>query len=126
MSGLRVLIVDDSSVMRKIVDRSLRQAGLEITEVLEAGNGAEALAHVQETRVDLIMSDINMPTMDGLELVRQLQGVDNAKGVPIVMVTTEAGESQVVQALSSGARGYIRKPFSPDQIRERVIPLLAG
>jgi two-component system chemotaxis response regulator CheY len=126
MSGLRVLIVDDSSVMRKIVDRSLRQAGLEIKEVLEASNGAEALARVQETHVDLILSDINMPTMDGLELVRQLQALDNAKGVPIVMVTTEAGESQVVQALSSGARGYIRKPFSPDQIKERVIPLLAG
>lgn len=126
MSGLRVLIVDDSSVMRKIVDRSLRQAGLEIKEVIEASNGAEALARVQETRVDLILSDINMPTMDGLELVRQLQALDNAKGVPIVMITTEAGESHVVQALSSGARGYIRKPFSPDQIKERLIPLLAG
>ena len=126
MSGLRVLIVDDSSVMRKIVDRSLRQAGLEIKEVFEAGNGAEALARVQETRVDLILSDINMPTMDGLELVRQLQALDNAKGVPIIMITTEAGESHVVQALSNGARGYIRKPFSPDQIKERVIPLLAG
>ena len=126
MNALRVLIVDDSSVMRKIVDRSLRQAGLEIKEVFEAGNGVEALARLQETRVDLILSDINMPTMDGLELVRQLQAVENAKGVPIVMVTTEAGESHVVQALSSGARGYIRKPFSPDQIRERIIPLLQG
>jgi two-component system chemotaxis response regulator CheY len=126
MNALRVLIVDDSSVMRKIVDRSLRQAGLEIKEVFEAGNGVEALARLQETRVDLILSDINMPTMDGLELVRQLQALENAKGVPIVMVTTEAGESHVVQALSNGARGYIRKPFSPDQIRERIIPLLQG
>jgi len=126
MNALRVLIVDDSSVMRKIVDRSLRQAGLDIKEVFEASNGVEALARMQETRVDLILSDINMPTMDGLELVRQLQAVKNAKGVPIVMVTTEAGESHVVQALSSGARGYIRKPFSPDQIRERIIPLIQG
>jgi two-component system chemotaxis response regulator CheY len=126
MNSLRILIVDDSSVMRKIVDRSLRQAGLDIKEVFEASNGVEALARMQQTRVDLILSDINMPTMDGLELVRQLQAVENAKGVPIVMVTTEAGESHVVQALSSGARGYIRKPFSPDQIRERIIPLLQG
>jgi two-component system, chemotaxis family, chemotaxis protein CheY len=118
MNPLRVLIVDDSSVMRKIVDRSLRQAGLELKEVFEA------LARIHETRVDLILSDINMPTMDGLELVKQLQDVENAKGVPIVMVTTEAGESNVVQALSKGARGYIRKPFTPDQIRERIIPLL--
>ncbi len=126
MSALRVLIVDDSSVMRKIVDRSLRQAGLDLKEVFEASNGAEALARMQETRVDLILSDINMPTMDGLELVKQLQAVDNAKGVPIVMITTEAGESNVVQALSCGAKGYIRKPFSPDQIKERIIPLLQG
>jgi two-component system, chemotaxis family, chemotaxis protein CheY len=126
MNALRVLIVDDSSVMRKIVDRSLRQAGLDIKEVFEASNGVEALSRLQETRVDLILSDINMPTMDGLELVRQLQALENAKGVPIVMVTTEAGESHVVQALSNGARGYIRKPFSPDQIRERIIPLLQG
>jgi len=126
MNALRVLIVDDSSVMRKIVSRSLRQAGLEIQEVFEASNGVEALARMQETRVDLILSDINMPAMDGLELVRQLQAVENAKGVPIVMITTEAGESHVVQALSSGARGYIRKPFSPDQIRDRIFPLLQG
>jgi two-component system chemotaxis response regulator CheY len=126
MNALRVLIVDDSSVMRKIVDRSLRQAGLELKEVYEASNGVEALARMQQTRVDLILTDINMPSMDGLELVRQLQAVENAKGVPIVMVTTEAGESYVVQALSSGARGYIRKPFSPEQIKERIIPLLQG
>ena len=126
MNALNVLIVDDSSVMRKIVDRSLRQAGLELKQVLEAGNGVEALARVQQNRVDLILTDINMPTMDGLELVRQLQAVENAKGVPIVMITTEAGESQVVAALSNGARGYIRKPFTPDQIKERIIPLLQG
>src|SRR5208283_5489220 len=99
-------IVDDSSVMRKIIDRSLRQAGLELKEVFEASNGVEALARMQQTRVDLILSDINMPAMDGLELVRQLQAVENAKGVPIVMITTEVGESHVLQALSSGARGY--------------------
>lgn len=124
MNGLRVLIVDDSSVMRKIVDHSLRQAGLELTEVFETSNGVEALARMNGTRVNLILSDINMPTMDGLELVRQLQAVDNAKGVSIVMITAEAEESNVVQALSSGARGYIRKPFSPDQIKKRTIPLL--
>ena len=121
---IRALIVDDSSVMRKIVERSLRQAGIELKEVLEASNGVEALAHVQQMRVDLILSDINMPTMDGLELVRQLQAVDNATGTPVVMITTEAGEAHVVQALSSGARAYIRKPFTPDQIRERILPLL--
>lgn len=123
---MNVLIVDDSSVMRKIVERSLRQAGLQVGKVSEANNGAEALALVQENSFDLILTDINMPTMDGLEFVRQLQSVENAKGVPVVMITTEGSESRVVEALSCGARGYIRKPFTADQVKEHVAPLVAG
>ena len=126
MKPARVLIVDDSSVMRKIVGRSLRQAGLEVQEVLEASNGSEALNVAREHPLDLILSDINMPLMDGLEFVRQLRLIEAAQNVPVVMITTEAGEAHVVQALSSGASGYIRKPFTPDQIKERVIPLLRG
>ncbi len=124
MSKKRVLIVDDSSVMRKIVERTLRQAGLELEEVLEANNGAEGLVILQEKTVDLILTDINMPTMDGLEFVRQLQPLENAKGVPVVMITTEGSEARVVEAISSGARAYIRKPFTADQVKERVAPLL--
>jgi len=121
---MRVLIVDDSSVMRKIVDRSLRQAGMPVEQVWEANNGVEALSIIRQNKVDLILSDINMPAMDGLEMIRQLAHLENARGVPVVMITTEAGESHVVQALSQGARGYIRKPFTPDQIKERILPLL--
>jgi two-component system chemotaxis response regulator CheY len=126
MDGISALIVDDSSVMRKIVERSLRQAGINLTHVFEAGNGAEALTLLAESRVDLILCDINMPVMDGLEFIKQLPGVANAKGVPVVMITTEGSEAHVVKALSCGAKGYIRKPFTPDQVREHVIPVLAG
>ncbi|MBI1749417.1 MAG: response regulator [Acidobacteria bacterium] len=122
----RVLIVDDSSVMRKIVEKSLRQAGLEFEQVFEASNGVEGLAVAQNNKLDLILSDINMPMMDGLEFVRSLQGVDNAKGVPVVMITTEGSEARVMEAISFGARGYIRKPFTPDQVREYVTPLLGA
>ena len=121
---MRVLIVDDSSVMRKIVARSLQQAGLNIAQILEAANGAEALVVVRQEKVDLILCDINMPVMDGLELVKQLSGVENAHKVPVVMITTEGSESHVVQALSAGARGYIRKPFTPEHVREHVLPVL--
>ncbi len=124
MDKVRVLIIDDSSVMRKIVERSLRQAGLELEKVVEAANGAEALAALQDNVVDLILCDINMPVMDGLEFVRQVAAVETAKGVPIVMITTEGSESRVVAALSAGARGYIRKPFTPDQVKEHVLSLL--
>jgi len=126
MDNLCTLIVDDSSVMRKIVERSLRQAGLGISQVLEAGNGAEALTAVEQNKVDLILCDINMPVMDGLEFVKQLSTMEKAKGVPVVMITTEGSEGHVVQALSAGARGYIRKPFTADQVKEHVLPVLGG
>lgn len=124
MEKIRALIVDDSSVMRKIVERSLRQAGVELATVVEAGNGAEALAVLAKESVDLILCDINMPVMDGLEFVRQMAQVESAKGIPVVMITTEGSENHVVQALSAGARGYIRKPFTPDQVKEHVLPVL--
>ncbi len=124
MSQIKAMIVDDSSVMRKIVERSLRQAGLDLSPVLEAGNGAEALGLLDGNHVDLILSDINMPVMDGLEFVRQVQTVDKLRHIPVVMITTEGSESNVVQALSLGAKGYIRKPFTPDQVKEHVLPVL--
>jgi two-component system, chemotaxis family, chemotaxis protein CheY len=123
---IRALIVDDSSVMRKIVERSLRQAGIDLSEVFQAGNGAEALTVLKGNPVDLILCDINMPVMDGLEFIKQLAGIENAKNVPVVMITTEGSEAHVVQALSCGARGYIRKPFTPEQVKEHVVPVLAG
>jgi len=124
MAGIRTLIVDDSGVMRKIVERSLRQAGIGLDQVFEAANGSEALEVLGRERVDLVLSDINMPIMDGLEFVRRLAGVENARNVPVVMITTEGSERHVVEAISCGARGYIRKPFTPDQVKEHVLPLL--
>jgi len=126
MKKVSVLIVDDSSVMRKIVERSLRLAGIEIDKVLEADSGAAALSVIQQNVPDMIFSDINMPTMDGIEFIRQLQGVESAKGVPVVMITTEGGQTRVMEALALGAQGYIRKPFTPEQVREQVVPLLEG
>ncbi|MGB7555616.1 MAG: response regulator [Candidatus Korobacteraceae bacterium] len=124
MEGLRTLIVDDSSVMRKIVQRALRQAGFAVGEVLEAANGFEALDILRHETVDLVLSDMNMPVMDGLEFMRQLGSVENARAVPVLMITTEGSESHVMEAISCGAAGYIRKPFTPDQMKEHVLPLL--
>lgn len=126
MAGIRVLIVDDSSVMRKIVERALRQADLELEAVFEAGNGLEGLEVLGSKKVDLILSDINMPSMDGLEFLRQLRAQNLAAGVPVVMITTESSEEHVKEAIQDGAQGYIRKPFTPDQVKERVLPLVGG
>jgi two-component system, chemotaxis family, chemotaxis protein CheY len=124
MSEIRTLIVDDSSVMRKIVERALRQAGLEALVVHEAGSGAEGLDVLKGQQVDIILSDINMPVMDGLEFLRQLKVQNLAPGVPVIMITTESSEEHVKQAIQAGAVGYIRKPFTAEQVKERVLPLL--
>jgi two-component system, chemotaxis family, chemotaxis protein CheY len=124
MNEVRTLIVDDSSVMRKIVERSLRQAGIDPLVVHEASSGTEGLDVLKVKQVDLILSDINMPSMDGLEFLRQIRAQNLAPDVPVVMITTESSEEHVKQAIQSGARGYIRKPFTADQVKERVLPLL--
>ncbi len=124
MSEIRTLIVDDSSVMRKIVERALRQAGLDSLVVHEAGSGAEGIEVLKKEKVEIILSDINMPVMDGLEFLRQLKAQNLAPGVPVIMITTESSEEHVKQAIQAGAVGYIRKPFTADQVKERVLPLL--
>lgn len=124
MSGIRTLIVDDSTVMRKIVERALRQAGLDLVAVHEAASGTEGLDVLRASAVDLILSDINMPSMDGLEFLRQIRAQNLAPNIPVVMITTESSEEHVKQAIQAGARGYIRKPFTPDQVKERVLPLV--
>jgi two-component system chemotaxis response regulator CheY len=124
MSEIRTLIVDDSSVMRKIIERALRQAGLDPLVVHEAGSGTEGLDVLKTQHVDLILSDINMPLMDGLEFLRQIRAQNLAPGVPVVMITTESSEEHVRQAILAGAQGYIRKPFTSEQVKERVLPLL--
>jgi Response regulator containing CheY-like receiver, AAA-type ATPase, and DNA-binding domains len=126
MGEIRTLIVDDSSVMRKIVERALRQAGLNALVVHEAGNGTEGLEVLRAKPVDLILSDINMPSMDGLEFLRQIRSQQLAPGVPVVMITTESSEVHVKDAIQAGAQGYIRKPFTAEQVKERVLPLVSA
>ncbi len=122
---MRALIVDDSTVMRKVVERSLRQAGIALSAVFEAANGLEAIEILRTApQLDFIVSDINMPTMDGLAFLEERRRENLAPNVPVIMVTTEASEPLVMRALAAGARGYICKPFTADQIRDRVLPLL--
>ncbi len=117
-----ILIVDDSSTMRKIISRSLRQAGLAVDEIFEAGDGVEGLNVLGSKNVDLILSDINMPNMDGLEFIKQVRA--NGKTVPIVMITTEGGEDILKEAIASGASDSIKKPFTPDQLGQKLGGLL--
>jgi len=110
--------------MRKIVSRSLRQAGLDFDEILEAADGQEALDLLEKEKVDLILSDINMPNMDGMEFLRQKKENDSIKDIPVVMITTEGGADIIGEAKSLGAAGSIKKPFKPETINEVLSDLI--
>jgi len=114
--SLKVLVADDSGVMRKIIIRALNSCG--VTDIVEAGDGAEALARFGEQSVDLVLTDWNMPNKSGLELVTDLR----AKGsqVPIIMVTTEAEAGRVKDAIGAGINDYLAKPFENDILRQKI------
>ena len=122
--GKTVLIVDDSNTMRKIVSRALRQAGIDFDEILEAGDGQEALAVLADKQVDIVLSDINMPNMNGLEFLKAKAEDPAIKGIPVVMISTETGADIINEAKSYGAIGAVKKPFTPDLINATLGPLL--
>jgi two-component system chemotaxis response regulator CheY len=124
-----VLIMDDSMVIRKVVESVLRLAGLGVDEVVFAANGLQGLEALERAtgvgrELDLILSDVHMPVMDGLEFLLERQRRGLAAGVPVVMITADGTDPQVVAAMAAGAQGYISKPFTLEQIRECVASLL--
>jgi two-component system chemotaxis response regulator CheY len=124
--SVNVLVVDDSAAVRKILQRVLRQAEIPVGAFYEAGDGLEALEILKAHRVHLVLSDINMPTMDGLSLLSQMRAHTEWRHVPVILITTEGSQAQVLEAVSLGAAAYIRKPFTADQIREKVAQLLGA
>lgn len=115
-----ILIVDDSKSMRQILRKILAVSGFKLGECLEASNGEEALSILEDNWVDLILSDIHMPVMDGFGLLRNLKKNNDWSDLPVVLVTTESNEDRIQEAISLGARGYIRKPFKPEEIRAHL------
>lgn len=121
--------MDDSAVMRKVLQRALGEPGLGMTQVAEATNGQEALEFLRARKenghaLDLILCDINMPVMDGMSFLEQAVEEGLITEVPTVIVTTEGGERMVLRAIAAGVRGYICKPFTAEQMRSRILPLL--
>jgi len=121
---LDILIVDDSAAIRKILQRVLRQTDIPIGNVYEAGDGREALDALQSQNVGLILSDINMPNMDGLELLSHVKANEVWKKLPMIMVSTEGSQAKVLEAVERGAAGYVKKPFTADQIKEKLAAFL--
>jgi two-component system chemotaxis response regulator CheY len=119
-----ILVVDDSAAIRKILTRVLRQTGMAIQTIHEAGDGQDALAVMAQHKVDLVLTDINMPKMDGLQLLASIKASPQWHTIPVVMITTEGGETKVAEAVRLGAAGYVRKPFTADQIKEKLVGIL--
>jgi|SRR5579871_4743532 len=118
--SLNVLIVDDSVAIRMILQRALRHADLPMDSVFEAGDGCAAMEIVKKEKVGIILSDINMPNMDGLQFLAALKADGISAEVPVVIISTESTQSKVMEAVRLGAKGFIKKPFAPDEIREKL------
>ncbi|MBN2560718.1 MAG: response regulator [Phycisphaerae bacterium] len=119
-----VLIVDDSATIRQMVKKTMRMAGLDLGTVFEASNGIQALAQLKDHAVAAMLVDINMPTMNGIQLLTRMKSNPRLRNIPIVIVSTEGSKERIEQLEGSGAFGYIRKPFQPEQLRDVLKPLL--
>jgi two-component system, chemotaxis family, chemotaxis protein CheY len=119
-----VLVVDDSPVMRSFIRRVMTLSGFEVGECYEAADGEEALARLKEHNVDVILTDINMPKMNGEELLQQLESDQRLRSVPALVISTDATKQRILRMLSLGAEGYMTKPFSPEALREELERIL--
>ncbi len=115
---MRFLIVDDSSTMRRIIINTLKKLGHH--ECYEAGNGREGVERLATTPVDMIITDWNMPEMSGIDFVRAVRANEATRQLPVLMVTTNAAEEDIVEALKAGVSNYVVKPFTPDTIKEKI------
>lgn len=122
--AFNVLIVDDSSSMRAVIKRTIKLSGFDVGEYFEAGDGREALEILSGKWVDLVLTDINMPNMNGLELIAEMKKNELLSSIPVIMVTTEGSEKKIQESIRLGAIEYIKKPFFPEDIKKSLRSLM--
>ena len=118
--AFNVLIVDDSSSMRAIIKKIIKVSGFNVGEFLAAADGKEALKVLKDEWVDVVLTDINMPNMNGMELIDEMKKDELIRSIPVVMVTTEGSEKKMQEAMDLGASGYVKKPFLPEDIKRTL------
>lgn len=118
--SISILVVDDSAVMRSMVIKTLKLVGADIDQIYQAGNGQEGLKVLEENWVDLVIADINMPVMNGLEMIDEIQSDDSWHNLPIVVISTEGSQTRIDRLHNMGVE-FIHKPFTPEAIRNVLI-----
>ncbi len=121
-TSITILVVDDFATMRRIVKGNLKQLGF--SKIVEAEDGRIALEELKKNKIDLIISDWNMPNMNGLELLKAVKGDESFKKIPFVMVTAEGQKSNVMEAVKAGVSNYVVKPFTPETLEEKLKKVL--
>jgi len=122
--SFNVLIVDDSHAMRAVIKKIITMSGFKMDECYEAGNGNEALETLSRAWVDVIISDINMPDMNGLQLLKRLKNDELYKEIPVIMISTEGSAERMREAFVQGAQGFIKKPFLPEHLRKTLYEVI--
>ena len=122
--AFKMLVVDDSLPMRSIIIRTIKASGFSDTEFLQAGNGKEALDILEREWVDLVVTDYNMPDMNGMELIQKMKSDEILNAIPVLVITTEGSQQKVHEFLEKGASGYVKKPFTPETIRTHLANIL--
>jgi two-component system, chemotaxis family, chemotaxis protein CheY len=121
-----ILVVDDSKTVRRMITKTLGMAGIPLNELYQAENGREGLEVLAANWIDLVLTDINMPEMDGVEMIEHMSDDGMLKTVPVVVVSTEGSETRIEELKQKGIRGYVRKPFTPEAIKDVVEEILGG
>lgn len=124
--SVNVLVVDDSDVIRSMILKTLRIAEVPVASAFEASNGREALSILAENWVDVVLADINMPVMDGVEMLRRIRAAEETADTPVIVVTTEGSTARVTELAAAGVSAFVRKPFTPEKIREVVLSVTEG
>jgi two-component system, chemotaxis family, chemotaxis protein CheY len=118
--AMNLLIVDDSSLTRKAIRRIISMIDMEIGEIYEAENGINALKVMDEAKVDLVLADLNMPQMGGIEMIHKMKMTETTRSIPVVIISTESSMARIKELLAEGVKDYLHKPFAPEEFRNII------
>ncbi|MCD6392548.1 MAG: response regulator [Planctomycetes bacterium] len=121
-----ILIVDDSATMRSVIKRTVQMADMSVGKFLDAPGGQQALDILQQQQVNLVLADINMPGMNGIEMIERMHADESTRAIPVVVISTEASTTRIKQLQEKGVVGYVHKPFTPETIRDVIYEVIGA